>query len=59
MNTQRLENPYNALWESRDEWIPASRQKMAPAAESSINFILEALIHSLIQRNTTKVNKIL
>ncbi len=37
MCSQRLENPHNALWESRDEWIPASRQKMEPAAESSIH----------------------
>ncbi len=37
MYTQRLENPHNALWESRAEWIPASRQKMAPAAQSSIH----------------------
>ncbi len=36
MYTQRLENPHNALRESRAEWIPASRQKMAPAAKSSI-----------------------
>ncbi len=37
MYTQRLENPHNALWESRAESIPASRQKIAPASESSIN----------------------
>ncbi len=37
MFTQRLENPHNALWESRIKWIPAFRQKMAPAAESSIH----------------------
>ncbi len=37
MYTQWLENPHNALWESRTELIPASRQKMAPAAESSIH----------------------
>ncbi len=37
MYTQQLENPHNALWESRAEWIPASRRKMAPAAESSIH----------------------
>ncbi len=37
MYTQRLKNPHNALWESRVKWIPASRQKMAPAAESSIH----------------------
>ncbi len=56
MNTQRLENPHNALWESRAEWIPASRQKMAPAAESSIHlFISEELVHGVIQRNTTQV----
>ncbi len=38
MYTQLLENPHNALWESRAEWIAASRQKMAPAAESSIHW---------------------
>ncbi len=32
MCSQRLENPHNALWESR-----ASRQKMPPAAKSSIH----------------------
>ncbi len=37
MYTQRLENPHNALWESCAELIPVSRQKMAPAAESSIH----------------------
>ncbi len=37
MYTQRLENPYNALWESRAELISVSRQKMSPAAESSIH----------------------
>ncbi len=37
MYTQRLENPHNALWESHVVLIPASRQKMAPAAELSIN----------------------
>ncbi len=37
MYTQRLENPHNALWELRAELIPASRQKTAPAAESSIH----------------------
>ncbi len=37
MYTQWLENPHNALWELRAKWIPASRQKMAPAAESSIH----------------------
>ncbi len=37
MYTQWIENHHNALWESRAEWIPASRQKMAPAAESFIN----------------------
>ncbi len=37
MYTQWLENLNNALWESRAELIPASRQKMAPAAESSIH----------------------
>ncbi len=35
--TQWLENPHNALWESCAKWIPASRQKMASTAESSIN----------------------
>ncbi len=29
--------PYNAQWESRAEWIPAYRQKMASAAKSSIH----------------------
>ncbi len=38
MYTQRLEMTHNALWQSRAEWIAASRQKMAPAAESSIHF---------------------
>ncbi len=37
MYTQRHENPHNALWESRAEWIPAPRQKVAPADESSIH----------------------
>ncbi len=37
MYTQRLENPHNALWESHAELIPASRQTMAPAVESSIH----------------------
>ncbi len=37
MYTQRLENPHNALWESRAKLILTSRQKMAPAAESSIH----------------------
>ncbi len=37
MYTQWLDNPHNALWQSRAEWIPAARQKMAPAAESSIH----------------------
>ncbi len=37
--TQRLENPHNALWESRAELIPASRQKMSPAAASSIHLL--------------------
>ncbi len=54
MCTQRLENPHNALWESRAGWIPASRQKMAaPTAESSIH--LEAPVHGVIQRNATQV----
>ncbi len=39
MYTQWLENPHNALWESHAEWIPASRQKMAHAAESSIHLV--------------------
>ncbi len=46
MYTQRLENTYNALWESRAEYIPASRQKMAPAAES---FIHSTAYYSVIQ----------
>ncbi len=37
MYTQRPENPHNALWESRAKLIPASCQKMVPAAESSIH----------------------
>ncbi len=37
MYTQRLENPHNALWESGAKWIPSSREKMAPAAKSSIH----------------------
>ncbi len=37
MYTQQLENPHNTMWESRSEWNPAYRQKMAPAAESSIH----------------------
>ncbi len=37
MYTQQLEITHNTLWESRAEWIPASCQKMAPAAESSIH----------------------
>ncbi len=37
MYTQRLENPHNALWESRAAWIPASRQKMAPTEELTIH----------------------
>ncbi len=36
MYTQRLENPHNALWESRAELNPGSHQKMAPAAKSAI-----------------------
>ncbi len=37
MYTQRQQNPHNALWDLRAEWIPASRQKVASAAESSIH----------------------
>ncbi len=38
-------------WESRTEWIPVSRQKMMPAAESSIH----SSIRARPQRNTTQV----
>ncbi len=51
MYTQRLENPHNALWESLAEWIPASRQKMAPAAESSFMYFRRARP----RRNTKQV----
>ncbi len=37
MYTRQLDNPHNALWESRAELIPTSRRTMAPAAESSIH----------------------
>ncbi len=55
MYTQRLENPHNALWESRAEWIPASRQKDGARSWSIHSFILEELVHGVIQRNTTQV----
>ncbi len=55
MYTQWLENPHNALCESRAESIAASCQKMAPAAESSIHSFYNARSSTVYKRNTTQV----